>query len=138
MKGFDILQITKPQEYHRRLELIRSNKLDAKLAMEKVRDPLEIHHNALPSIPSFQQAEASAAATDGEIYCFWCASHHVIKGGHKDKRLKSYAFKCKDCNSTFSYEIPKVKYDAFNGLKLMKKGKYKPRKKSRSIAHNEP
>jgi len=123
----DIIQITKPAEYHRRLELSRAGKQDVKTAMAQVADPFEIHHMSLKNIPSFKQAEKSA--TNGDVYCFYCASYHVVKNGHKEKKSIKYSFKCHDCKSTFSYGLNDKTYNAFNGMKFMKKGKYKPRKK---------
>ena len=123
----DILQITKPTEYFRRLAMIREGKHDVKKAMAGVPDPFEIHHMHLNQIPSYRLAESKAMK--GEVYCWYCASIHVVKNGHKEKNSIKYSFKCHDCKSSFSYGLSSDTYKSFNGFKFMQKRKYKPRKK---------
>lgn len=118
----DILMIDpwKTDKYYQKLKLIREGNYTIKSKLAEVSDPFEIHHNYVGFIPSYQTANSKAQK--GQIYCWYCGSNHITKAGKVSKSVNKFSFDCHDCHSQMSYNIEKPIYDAFKGIKQLKKG----------------
>jgi hypothetical protein len=109
-------------EYYQGLKSAREGTITATKKLKEVKDPLNLSHYQVRFLPSY--LKAANDAINGKIYCFWCGSDKVIKGGRKEKRAPDLSsFQCKECTSNVSYRMDKKTYDSFQGFKPMKKGK---------------